>query len=83
MALSDFKLCPNAHRDKGNVVSSATFLMFQYKKYMSDLVKRREAMTAVSGGSDGGLQLRIDDSEMEQILSQGAADPKNLMNNDK
>ena len=59
--------------------------MFQYNKYISDLVKRREAMTAVSGGSasDSGLQLRIDDAEMEQILSAGAKDSTNVTNTDK
>ena len=56
--------------------------MFQNHKYMSDLVKRRaEAITEVSGGS--GLELRIDDAEMEQILSAGAKDSTNVTNTDK
>ena len=64
-------------------MSSATFLMFQYNKYMSDLVKRREAITEESGGRDSGLVLTIDDAQMEQILSDGAADSTNGTNNNK
>ena len=52
-------------------MSSATFLMFQYNKYMSDLVKRRETAT-VTSGSEGRELLNIDDPEMERILREGA-----------
>jgi len=81
ITLSDFKLCPNSHRDKGNVVSSTTFLMFQYIKYTSNLVKTREAVTGGSGTS--GLDLNLCDPRMEQILAEGAALSNNGMNNEK
>jgi hypothetical protein len=45
--------------------------MFQYNKYMSDLVKRRETAT-VTSGSEGRELLNIDDPEMERILREGA-----------
>ena len=84
IALSDFKLCPNSHRDKGNVVSSTTFLMFQYNKYMSDLLKRREAVTEASGGSDSALAVNFDNEVMEGIFTASSATvSNNFPNNDK
>ena len=83
ITLSDFKLCPNSHRDKGNVVSSATFLMFQYNKYMSDLVKRRETAIVTSGSEGSEVALNIDDPVMEGILTDGATVSKNVRDNDE
>jgi hypothetical protein len=47
--------------------------MFQYNKYMSDLVKRRETAIVTSGSEGSEVVLNIDDPVMEGILRHGAA----------
>ena len=66
--LDDFKLCPKAHRDNGHLVLSATFLMFQYNKYMVDLVNRRRVAIQETGTGD---TLNISDAEFDAILHGG------------
>ena len=66
--LDDFKLCPKAHRDNGHLVSSATFLMFQYNKYMVDLVNRRRVAIQETGTGD---TLNISDADFHAILHGG------------
>ena len=80
--LDDFKLCPKAHRDNGHLVSSATFLMFQYNKYMADLLSRRkrERQGTATDGS-GGLSLTLDDPVYEGVLAAAAAASNNTTNN--
>jgi hypothetical protein len=47
--------------------------MFQYNKYMSDLVKRRETAIVTPGSEGSEVGLNINDAVMEGILSAGAA----------
>ena len=63
-------------------MSSTTFLMFQYNKYKSDLLKRREVVSETSGGSGSGLELTVGE-QMEAILTDGAVVSNSLTNNDK
>ena len=64
-------------------MSSATFLMFQYNKYMSDLVKRRETAIVTPGSEGSGVALNINDAVMEGILSAGAAVSNYRRDNDE
>ena len=83
ISLDNFKLCPKAHRDNGHLVSSATFLMFQYNKYMADLVnRRREASQQMTAGETGGLTLTIDDPAYEGVLAAAAGVSNRASSND-
>ena len=64
-------------------MSSATFLMFQYNKYMSDLVKRRETAIVTPGSEGSEVGLNIDDALMERILTEGAGVSNYGRDNDK
>ncbi len=64
-------------------MSSATFLMFQYNKYMSDLVKRRETAIVTPGSEGSEVGLNINDAVMEGILTEGAAVSSNGMNSEE
>jgi hypothetical protein len=57
--------------------------MFQYNKYMSDLVKRRETAIVTSGSEGSEVALNIDDPVMEGILTDGATVSKNVRDNDE
>jgi hypothetical protein len=57
--------------------------MFQYNKYMSDLVKRRETAIVTPGSEGSGVALNINDAVMEGILSAGAAVSNYRRDNDE
>jgi hypothetical protein len=76
--LDDFKLCPKAHRDNGHLVSSATFLMFQYNKYMVDLVNRRRVASQEMGT---GITLDIPDADFDAVLHGGEDSVSNTATN--